>query len=189
MHLPACFVIGSLGVVFFYSPQVAYADGKATLKAEIEAASINENDEEKHRVEVNECGMTTYRWKLHEGEWVLWSSFKFSMTDVELYKDKSDENKRFIAVPHTPGLGKNDVAIISFTMKNGLLASFERSNHRKVPADKPSRPSPRNEGETHHIVESDDFFILQTGPNVIEKARRFTNAFAQYVKDYCTFLG
>ena len=53
--------------------------------AQIEAGGQNEFEDERHAVEVNECQLTTYRWKKVEGEgWVLWSSFEMPMLTVTL---------------------------------------------------------------------------------------------------------
>lgn len=150
----------------------------------------NEFEDERHAVEITDCTIKTFRWKNHpDSGWTLWSSFEFPMQFAELPVTQIPGGGvvHFISVDAPPDHPEGEMALIPFTMTDGEVARFERSNHRTRPPE--ARDSPRGDGTTHHIKDSDSFFVLHQGAGVVAKARAFTDAYVAYVKHHCTFTG
>lgn len=173
----------ALALWLFTNPAVA--DNRADLIAVIEAAGHNETDAERHRVEISGCTMTTYFWRnLSDQGWVLWTSFLIPMPDVMLIEDKKVPGNFFHSFriadkPHT--------AIILFQAREGVEVRHEKPVQRK--SKRETTPSPRGDGTTHFYEYKDEFLIFQKGPDVIDKARAFSEGFLRYVQEYCTFIG
>lgn len=160
------------------------ASDRAALIAQIELAGQNEYENRRHAVEIDACQLTTYRWKKIDGEgWVLWTSFEFPMLKVEIMSSlQSDGTKHYFSLDGDP-----PTAIIIFKGKDGFELSHEKPRRRK--AELPNVSSPRGDGTTHYIEKKNQGVIVQTGPDVIEKAEQFTAGYIRYVQEYCTFIG
>jgi len=171
-----------IGVIIF--AQGAGADERADLIAQIVAAGSNDAEEERHSVAIDECTMTTFRWKnMGDGTWKLWTSFVFYMPDVVLIGGK--DGRRYL---HVPDAGDRELAVVNWEMKAGKTKIQEYAAERNIKGE--SRQSLRGDGTTHRIRETGNGFLyMHLGEGVGEKARVFTVGFAQYVRQYCTFLG
>lgn len=176
-------VFSVLGFLCVASMSCAQED-RASLIAQMEAAGENEYENERHAIDVDDCQVTTYRWKrMADGEWILWTSFELPMLLVDLGAIKRDgETKYFVGVTQEPG-----IAIIQFKGKDGYEFTHEKPFLREPKGD--IEPSPRGDGTTHYIERKSAGMIVQSGPGVIEKATIFTNAWIRYVQHYCTFTG
>lgn len=169
------------------SSQVAAQD-RASLIATIVSAATNETAEERHTVEIDDCVMTTYRWKnTKENGWVLWTSFLFGMPDADFSGWKKNSDKLFLDSYSRTENGRTQLAIISFQMREGLFAQHEKSVMRNRPSG--TKPSPRGDGTTHFYDTQDNFYIVHKGPGVHQKAQSFTRGYKTYVERYCTFVG
>ena len=160
------------------------AEGRADLIAQIEAAGQNEYKDERHAVKINDCQLTTYRWKHLEDEgWVLWTSFEFPMLLVDLREMKNgDEMRHYIFSETDPGL-----VVIGFKAREGFEFTHEKPFHRKPKGE--FEPSPRGDGTTHYFDRKSSGYIIQQGPDVEEKAHLFTTGYLRYVQTYCAFIG
>lgn len=161
------------------------AETRAELIAVIEAAGHNETDQERNRVEIAGCTMTTYRWRnVPDKGWILWTSFLIPMPDVMFVEDKKNAGSFFSAIELVE---RDDLVIIQFEARDGVEVRHEKSVLRK--SKRETSPSPRGDGTTHFFEYKDRFFIIQEGADVIEKARIFTEGYRRYVQDFCTFIG
>jgi hypothetical protein len=169
------------------STQVVAQD-RAALIATIVSGATNETAEERHTAEIDDCVMTTYRWKNTKDKgWVLWTSFVFGMADASFSGWKKNSDNLFLDSYARTENGRIQLAIISFQMREGVLAQHEKSVMRNRPSG--TEPSPRGDGTTHFYDTQDDFFIVHKGPGVHQKAQSFTRGYKTYVERYCTFVG
>lgn len=162
----------------------AMASDKDALIAQIVAGGQNEWEDERHAVEVNNCQLTTYRWKNVENEgWVLWTSFEFPMMLVDLSENTTTpEIDYYIPVKDEPPL-----AIILFKAKEGADFTHEKPFHRPPKGD--ITKSSRGDGTTHYFERKASGMILQQGPDVEAKAKMFTEGYLRYRQEYCAFIG
>ncbi|MEM8538236.1 MAG: hypothetical protein AAGF56_10280 [Pseudomonadota bacterium] len=177
-------------IAFLVFASAGFANEKQALVHTMLTNSQNQFGDERHAVDVQDCTITTYRWKDHpETGWTLWSSFKFPINLAELpgVARSGNDFDYFVSVPGAQDRPESQTAIIVFSMTGQEQARFERSNLRKRPYN--AKNSPRGDGTTHHYMDADRFFIVQQGPGVIAKARAFTNAYRTYAAHYCTFIG
>lgn len=156
----------------------------AALIAQIEAGGQNEFEDECHAVEVEDCQLTTYRWKKVEGAgWVLWSSFEMPMLTVNLNENPATpEVDHYVFADMQP-----PVAMVFFKAKEGTDFSHEKPFLRKPKGD--CVASGRGDGTTHYIERKTEVFILHQGPDVRTKAEMFTKGYLRYVQEYCAFIG
>ncbi len=162
----------------------AIAETREDLFAQMVMGGHNEYKDERHAVEVNECQLTTCRWKHVENKgWVLWTSFEFPMLLVDLVENTSTpETDHFIAVDGDPA-----IAIIAFKAKDPFEFTHEKSVLRKPKGE--TERSERGDGTTQYIERKSEGLIVQQGPDVIKKARLFTDAYLRYARRYCLFTG
>lgn len=155
------------------------------LRAVLVKTGANLRAEERHAVEVTDCEMTTYWWRLREGtRWVMWSSFRFQMGAAQL-GDGSDVPAK-IAVEDYPG--QEDMALFVFRMAPGVAARHEVPFERRGPRGA-VRPSERGDGSTHHYLEATRFYMRHENPGIAARARRFSAAYVEYVRRYCNVTG
>ncbi len=160
----------------------AASGGKSTLIAQIETGGQNEFGDERHAVKVDDCQLTTYRWKNVPDEgWVLWTSFDVPMMLVDLKENElTQEIDYFFLVETDP-----QSTLIFLNGRDGFEFTHEKPFHRK-PKGEFTR-SPRGDGTTHYFEKKSEVFIMHQGPDVQEKALLFTNAYVQYVRDFCSY--
>jgi hypothetical protein len=164
----------------------AQADSREDLIVSIETAGSNEYEDERHRIEIDGCQMTTYRWRLRPDHgWVLWTSFRFDMVHANLVGDSRNPQKKSLYAAMQPGPPEIGLTMIAFTMRDGFLARQERSVLRE--ASEATESSPRGDGTTHYYQYLDDFFFMMQGPSVEPKGPIFAEGYERYVRDYCTF--
>lgn len=173
-------------ISLFTTPLVAAE--RETLVSSLVAAGTHETSEERHTVEVNDCQLTTYRWRNTETDgWVLWTSLVFGMADAAFDVGKAGGDKLYLELKFGTAEEPREVSIIAFKMADGIQARHEKSVLRK------RRPgmedSPRGDGSSHFYHMQDNFFILHEGPGVHAKAQTFTQNYKAYVERYCTFIG
>lgn len=162
----------------------ALASDRAALISQIEAGGQNEFGDERHAVEVNDCQLTTYRWKMVEGEgWVLWTSFELPMLTVNLNENPvTPEIDYYVYAEMEPPM-----AMVFFKAKEGTDFAHEKPFHRKPKGE--FTASSRGDGTTHYIERKTEVFIMHQGPDVREKAEMFTKGYLRYVQEFCTFTG
>lgn len=99
---------------------VAVADErsrKQRLIDQIVASGTNESAEERHTVIVQECVMTTFRWRQYEDQgFVLWSSFLFDMVSAEFNLGDSAAGELFVPVPNEES-PEDRMAVVGFGMR------------------------------------------------------------------------
>lgn len=170
--------------ISFVSSLPASALDKAALKAQIEAGGRNEFNDERHSVQVDECQLTTFRWKQVENEgWVLWTSFEFPMVVVDLHDNLTTPEIDYYTYLEAP----DPMTLILFKGQEGIEFSHEKPFLRK-PKGEFTR-SKRGDGTTHYIEYKSEGLIIHMGPDVREKAEMFTNGYIQYRQKYCMFIG
>ncbi|WP_306110984.1 MULTISPECIES: hypothetical protein [Roseovarius] len=162
----------------------------ATDKSELVTALIKNGSHEyfnsRHRVEIDDCTMTLEHWmdRATMGP-VLWTSNTFQMQDVIFRKPANQSTGDFLHILPEKGSEDPEVAVVVFLMRSGTYSNQERSN--ALGASPESKPSPRNDGTTHHVSKSKNFVLALQGPGTGEKARIFTAAFRAYVDNHCKF--
>ena len=163
----------------------AMADRKVDLVLAMERSGSHEYKDERRKVELDGCRMTTYRWRnLPEHGWVLWTSFQFQMDDARLDEDKRFPGKKYAYARLEEGPPEIGFAFYSLTLREGAFARQERSVLREPTAE--TQPSPRGDGTTHYYQQLDSILISLEGPGVEEKAITFTRSYDDYVNEYCT---
>ncbi len=177
-------LLTALMIGFWQAGSLLAEETRESLIAQIELAGQNEYKDERHAVEVNDCQLTTYRWKHLEDEgWVLWTSFEFPMLLVDLSEFTTDGGLRhYFFIEGSPG----DVIIV-FNAKDGFEFTHEKPFHR--PHKGEIEPSPRGDGTTHYFEKKPSGYISHTGPDVEQKACLFTSGYHRYVQTYCAFIG
>jgi len=165
----------------------ALAESPAALRAQIEAAGTHARPGiERHTVRVQDCTMTTFWWRSDqpgEGE-LLWSSFSFDMSLTPIKQPARGGPSAAV-----PGGGADgaDFVMVFFEPSKSAPARHERLVLRAPKADLPVTPSPRGVGTTHYFQDSGGFFFRHEGAGVIEKAKRFVDAYMRYVDAHCRF--
>ncbi|MEO0937037.1 MAG: hypothetical protein AAFY38_02665 [Pseudomonadota bacterium] len=165
------------------------ADSPEVLRAQIEAAGANARPGiERHAVQVDQCQMTTFWWRsdTEAPDEVLWSSFSFDMSVTTIVQPAKGGPS--VAVPGGSA-GGGDFVIIFFNAPDTARAQHERHILRPPSPDRDLTPSPRGDGTTHYFQPSNRFFFRHEGNGVIDKARRFVDAYTRYVEAHCTFTG
>jgi hypothetical protein len=142
----------------------------------------HDGERERHTVSVDDCVLTTYRWKkFDDGSEVLWSSFVVDVRGITFGHD--DENGRDFYGPGEAGT----LTLILFNVQEPFEARHEKSRMRKLRPD--HTPSPRNGGETHAYEYKQQFMIMHVGAGVVEKAESFTEGLLRYKREHCQILG
>jgi len=179
-----------LPIVLFAQPQPE--DDYAVLAAQLIAAGTNEFEDERHSVQIDDCVITTYRWRdLPDHGWTLWSSFHFHISDVELAvtDPRIQESYIFVQDRDAPSGEAAGTAIILFQSYGDILVRHERSVLREpTPTDR-TGPSPRGDGTSHYYEWRSWFVVSLSGPFAMEKGRDFTRAYQRLASDYCTKIG
>lgn len=157
-------------------------DLRASLIAQIETGGQNEWHYERHAVKVDECHLTTYRWKQLQGDgWTLWTSFRIPMADVTL--DEIGEDR--IGYLHAPG--EPDTALVFFVARPGRDFAMEKPFLRQP--RNAYVASPRGDGQSYYVERIRKGFYTHRGHDVEAKAKMFTEAFNRYVQTFCSFYG
>lgn len=165
----------------------AAAQDRAALAAVMEAAGAHETRLERHALQVSDCTLTTFRWRLDHGPApALWSSFTF---DIGLVRLTGREADGFVLPVLGAGLDGSDMVLVHFTAPDSAPARFERHIDRPPIKDRPITYSDRGDGTGHYVQTSTAFFYRHEGVGVIAKGQRFAAAYRAYADAFCRRLG
>ena len=99
----------------------AVANEREDLEAAIVVAATHEDVDERHTVEIDDCLMTTFRWRdTPEHGWVLWTSFQFDMRRAQLQVNPLQSNEKFFYSMISEGPPEMGFGIVLFEMDEGL---------------------------------------------------------------------
>ncbi|MEM9062031.1 MAG: hypothetical protein AAGD13_16335 [Pseudomonadota bacterium] len=147
-------------------------------------SGANENETERHTIEINGCVMVAERWKHFEGEgFILFTSAKVNLTDTRLVYVQGKNH--FVAVDTANP--ENTLSVISFAMKPPAKAILEKPERRRARRDRTR--SPRQAQEPYYFEEHDDFFIMHEMIDDPQKPARFADTFERYQRDFCDVAG
>lgn len=160
---------------------------REALIAQIVAGGTNESAEERHAVEITECQLTTFRWKLqNDGEWVLWTSFDLPLLQVDFQELDPKTGHYFAAIENEDP--NQNMVVMAFRAHDGVTISHEKPFLRSQPKGDFTL-SNRGDGASFFKEWKTSGAIIQEGPEVIAKAALFTSALHRYQQKFCIFIG